>query len=243
MQHQKEEWIHGTEVYFEEWLLPLPKPKHKGGLEAHSALFFTTSREYALGAANHTEGLVSTSIKPDARVLDMENCTTEESEAFRLQALKKDTSSKNCQVGSKEYWLEGWRTGSIMKYAPSSKIEKHYLQQKLHLALNYKGTHEGNAASNELQLLTRNNIEDLVCAASDLGYDCVIGNEIDTLHKSGGKTYKIMFANNVDSITDPVWLSKPTSIDKKLKDTPKKQSKVKKKNKHQKLSRKKNRKK
>ena len=241
MQSLQEQWIHGTEVYFEEWLLPLPKPKHKGGLEAHSALFFTTNKEFALVCANGTGGLVSTAIKSDAKVLDMGNCTPEESEAFRLQALSKQVSSKNRQVASKDYWEEGWKNGSIMKYAPSSEIEMVRLQQKLHLALNYEDTYEGAAASNEIQILTRNNIEDLVCAANDLGYDCVIGNEIDTRHKDGSKTYRIMFVNNVDSIFAPKWISKPTLLVNKNGNASKKQNKTKKNNKQQKLSRKKNR--
>ena len=50
-------WIHGTEVHFTEWKLPLGKPAHKGGAEAHSAIFFTTSKEYALGSANGSGGI------------------------------------------------------------------------------------------------------------------------------------------------------------------------------------------
>lgn len=67
MQYLKDNWIHGTEVYFKEWILPIPKPKHKGGLDAHSAIFFTTSNEYARGCGEDEGGVVSARIKPEAK--------------------------------------------------------------------------------------------------------------------------------------------------------------------------------
>ena len=96
-----------------------------------------------------------------------------------------------------------------MKYAPSSPQEAAIMQQKANLEIHAKHTPQDAAAHNELQLLTRNVIEELVVSARELGYEAVIGNEIDTLHPLGHKTYKIMVALTTKAITEPVWVSKP----------------------------------
>ena len=96
-----------------------------------------------------------------------------------------------------------------MKYAASTPQETAVMQQKANLALHAKHTPQGVAAYNELQLLTRNVIEELVVSARELGYEAVIGNEIDTLHPLGPKTYRIMFALNTKVITGPEWVAKP----------------------------------
>lgn len=198
-------WIHGTEVYFEKWKLPLGKQLHKGGMESHTAIFFTTSREYALGAANGSGALCSASLTEGSNVLDMNNCSISQSEEYRKQCSKKSICSKNPQILYPEYWQQGWASGQIMKYAASSEQEFEAMQEKVNLAINHGNTIEGIAAHRELQTLTRALIEELVKSARELGYDAVIGNEIDTLHPSGPKTYPIMFVLNHRRLTKPVW--------------------------------------
>jgi len=204
----EEVWLHGTEVYFDKWKLPLGKQPHKGGMDSHSAIFFTTSREYALSAANGSGGICSAKLQ-SANTLDMNNCPNAESERYRMQVAQKNIGRRNPQIIYPYYWREGWRSGCIMKYAPSSSQENAVMQQKAYLAIHAKHTPQGAAAHNELQLLTRNVIEELVVSARELGYEAVIGNEIDTLHPLGPKTYKIMFALTTKAISDPVWVSKP----------------------------------
>jgi hypothetical protein len=78
-------WIHGTEVYFSKWMLPLGKQPHKGGMESHSAIFLTTSKEYALGAANGLGGLCTASLIKDSNILNMNNCSSSQSEEYRIE--------------------------------------------------------------------------------------------------------------------------------------------------------------
>ena len=80
-------WLHGTEVHFDEWKLPLIEAPHKGKMKPHSAIFFTTSKEYALGAANGTGGLCTSNIKQGTRILNMMNCSSSQSEVQWGQVL------------------------------------------------------------------------------------------------------------------------------------------------------------
>lgn len=209
MINSQEEWMHGTEVYFTEWKLPLEKLNHKNGMEPHSALFFTTSKDYVQDVAGTNGGYCTVKIQPTANILDMNNCTREVSEAYRKKVQEKKTAGKNAQVINYDNWNIAWKTGSIMKYMPSDYNESKVLNIKLILARNFRNTLEGAKAFNELQILTRENIEDIVVSARELGYDCVIGNEIDTLSPDGPKTFKIMFVLNEKSITSPFWVVVP----------------------------------
>lgn len=108
----------------------------------------------------------------------------------------------------RDAWIAGWKSGRIMKYAPSED-ERKILAPRIHLATHARHTPEGNAAFNEIQKLTRDLIEELVTSARELGHEGVIGNEIDTLHPSGSQTYKTMFVLNPEIIENPRWLSMP----------------------------------
>jgi hypothetical protein len=78
-------WLHGKTTYFEKWILPSSVQKHNRRLETHNAIFFTTSKDYALKAAHGSGGLCSASLIDSANVLDMNNCVAEASEQYRLQ--------------------------------------------------------------------------------------------------------------------------------------------------------------
>lgn len=95
-----------------------------------------------------------------------------------------------------------------MKYAPPGH-EAAEMQRKAVMARDYRNTAQGVEAFNELQALTRAYIEELVESARELGYDGVIGNEIDTLSISGPRTYKILFVLNDQILTPPSWTEKP----------------------------------
>lgn len=201
-------WLHGTAKYFDQWDLSSRKLSHKNGMPSHSAIFFTTNKEYAIGASDGTNGLCTAELLEGANVLDMNKCSTAESERYRLQVEKKRLGHKNPQIIYAQNWHNGWKSGSIMKYSPSDEIEAMIMQHKAELA---QATHtpEGAAAYNEMQLLTRSVIEELVTSAREIGYDAVIGNEINTLHPAGKQTYEIMFVLNKDVLTPPNWINKP----------------------------------
>ena len=207
--NNKKVWMHGTSKHFSEWNLSSRKLPHKSGIQSHNAIFFTSSKEYALGAADGSKGLCSAELLDGANVIDMNCCSFSDSERYRAQAAKKRLGHKNPQVTFPQYWHQGWKSGSIMKYASSNETEAKIMQHKANLAINAKHTSEGAAAFNELQILTRNVIEELVTSAREIGYDAVIGSEVDTLHPTGPKTYEIMFVLNKEVITKPSWISVP----------------------------------
>lgn len=209
-------WLHGRTVYFEQWVLPSSVQTHNRGLESHSAIFFTTGKDYALKAARGSGGLCSASLIESANILDMNNCTAEASEQYRLQVAKKPIGCKNPQVINSLQWSQAWATGSIMKYSatspPLSTEEYAQLTEKARLAVYGRHTPEGVAAYHELQQLTRRVIDELILSARELGYDAVIGNEIDTQNPAQPTKFEILFVLNETVLTPPNWLSKPKNI-------------------------------
>ena len=203
-------WLHGTEVYFDSWQLPQGKQTHKHGVNPLSAIFLTTSQEFALDAASSSGGLCSATLINKPNILDMNNCSVEESEQYRLQVLSKPLGQKNSQIMDSKNWRSGWLNGKIMKFTPSCTKEAAVLAYKTKLALLARNTTAGVTAFNELQLLTRNTIEELVISAKELGYDGVIGNEIDTLHPTGEKHYRVLFVLTAHYLSKPVWIRKPS---------------------------------
>lgn len=206
--NSKKIWLHGTAKYFDQWEFSSRTLPHKNGIQSHSAIFFTTNKGYALGASDGTNGLCSAELLDGANVIDMNNCSTADSERYRLQVAKKRLGHKNPQIIYAPNWHRGWKSGSIMKYAVSNEAEARIMLQKADLA-KAKHTPVGAAVFNELQLLTRNAIEELVTSAREIGYDAVIGCEIDTLHSAGQQTYEIMFVVNRNILTNPNWVNKP----------------------------------
>lgn len=119
------------------------------------AIFLTTNKDYALGAANGSNGICSAELIDGTNVIDMNNCSPSESERYRLHAAKKKLGHRNPQITFPPYWHQGWKSGSIMKHACSNEAEAKIMQEKAHLAINSKHTPQGMAAFNELQILTR----------------------------------------------------------------------------------------
>jgi hypothetical protein len=107
-------WMHGTQVHFNSWKLPLEKQVHKGDMEPHGGIFFTTSKEYALGAANGSGGLCTAKLKESAKTLNMNNCTGSQSEQYRIQCSKQILGAKNPQILYAQHWQQGWKSGNIM---------------------------------------------------------------------------------------------------------------------------------
>jgi hypothetical protein len=199
------EWFHGTTKKFNAWKIPSTLQKVEKIHPYHSAVFFTTDLSYATGASKGTGIIATANLVSNANILDMNNCSHDESEAFRKMAGSKNVIRRNMQVAHPGLWREGWRTGRIMKYAPSSDAEYDDLTRKNEIVSRSPKTHLAQQYEKELQRLTRDNIEGLVEAARDLNYHAVIGNEIDTLDPRGVKTFRIMFALITTCITPPSW--------------------------------------
>lgn len=61
----------------------------------------------------------------------MNTCSSEESEAFRVEVLNTNTASRNIQVKDSARWVDGWKTGLIMKFAPIAIAEYKILKEKI----------------------------------------------------------------------------------------------------------------
>lgn len=211
-------WLHGRRFYFEQWIIPSTVKTHNRGLPTHNAIFFTTGEDYALRAAYGSGGLCSASLIAGANVLDMNNCSPQASEQYRLQVMQKNIGAKNPQVTNSEKWQQAWLTGRIMKYSaaspPLSPDEYAQLKEKAYKAVYEKQTPEGALAYFELQQLTRQVVDELILSAYELGYDAVIGNEIDTQDPAKPQRYEILFVLNPTVLTPPVWISKPNYVGK-----------------------------
>ncbi len=140
-------------------------------------------------------------LRPEARVLDISapgvTCSPDESENLRRLVVSRRPGKGNIQAEYLEYWVNGWRTGEIMKYAPRPGD----LQMELmaHIALNQRKTAAGQQAWNILQRITRDCIEDIVDAAIVAGYQAVAGNE-----RQDGVTYPILIVLDPSILTSPV---------------------------------------
>lgn len=208
-------WLHGTSTYFEQWALPTCAQPYNRGFESHSAIFFTTDKNYAMKAACNSDGLCTANLIDSARLLNMNDCAPELAERYRLRVLQKSIGSKNPNVLTSHQWRQAWVNGSIMKYAatspPLTAEEHEQLKQMARLAVYEKHTLKGRVAFKTLQQLTRTVIEELITSARELGYDAVIGNEIDTDNPTQPMVYPIMFVLNPNMLTTPLWLTKPTT--------------------------------
>ncbi|WP_426158115.1 hypothetical protein [Pseudomonas sp. TSRC2-2] len=123
-------------------------------------------------------------------------CSPEESENLRRLVVSRRPGKGNIQAEYLEYWVNGWWTGDIMKYAPRPGD----LQMELmaHLALNQRKTPAGQHAWNLVQQITRDCIEDIVDAAIAAGYQAVAGNE-----RQDGVTYPILIVLDPSILTSP----------------------------------------
>jgi hypothetical protein len=101
-------WYHGTSTKFQAW--QIPPPRKDPVLVAHSAIFFTTNRDFALGAGPEVS---TSSISPSAKILD---CTAKSRvlEQLRLKVSQHPTNDlfENFKIDN---WYNGWVTGDVLR--------------------------------------------------------------------------------------------------------------------------------
>lgn len=195
-------WLHGTPSTITQWTLT-GRGDLKGGLPLHKGLFFTTNRTFAEGSGGWSDGgatapnVYQANLIPGAQVLDISDpgvtCTSQESETLRKLVAARRPGKGNLQCETTEHWVNGWRTGHIMKYAPRPEDER-----RLFL-LTQPHTVDGRRAWNEIQTFTRDCIEDIVEASSEAGYQAVAGNEFQS-----GQKYPLLIVLDPTILTPPV---------------------------------------
>lgn len=198
------DWFHGTNSRFSQWKIDGRPANLKNGMPLHRGLFFTKSLLFAKQSvqAYAANGHVyKSSVLPGKAMLNLirpgETCTIAESESFREAVRSVRPGKGNAQVDYQHYWQEGWKTGEIMKFAPSPHEAEHY-QRLHHLALAFPGTTQSIAVFNQLQAITRDCIEDIVTAGKLSGYQAILGNE-----QQSGASYPILIVLDSSILTPP----------------------------------------
>jgi hypothetical protein len=204
----EQEWFHGTEVQFTSWQVPPPIPKHKPGIFEHTAVFLTTDIELARGAGESKGGLCSAKLKRGFNILDT-SCQTIGLEEFRVAVSSKPIGSKCVFPANNDLWFQAWQTGAVMRFTTTDPVLGIYLTEKAKLGRSVQRTQESISAFNEVQNFTRCWIEELAQTAKELGYQGLIGHEIDSDRPSGPKSCKVLFVLSQEILTKPKWIRVP----------------------------------
>lgn len=175
-------WYHGTDTRFDAWEFP---PKAPSPIEiGHTALFFTSSREYAAGAGPH---ICTVTIDSATKVLQPGQLSAESVELRKRVAADNELSGHCEWVKNDEAWTRGWITGEVMRFAAdmaNPAVAKLITSRLAHIATSVQKAcipplSNQKAIDVAQQNLTRAWIEILVTKAKEMGFQAVLGAEID----------------------------------------------------------------
>jgi hypothetical protein len=193
---------HGTNLKFKKW--KVGHQAHNKGYNAHSALFFTTDKEYAKDAGGNRY-LASFEYKKEVckKILDLRDCSDDIYEKFRNHVIKKYPMIDNYfgLIYDSLLWKQLWKEGKTFKLvSPSSDQIKH------HHSI-FQSTNNP-CSWNFLQEKTRELIEYWILAAIDLGYNILIYNEWNSFGVKEPKTSLCIAILDLNIIEDkPDWLN------------------------------------
>ena len=204
----EQQWLHGTDIYFEEWQVPPPAPSHKPGILAHSVVFLTADLELAKGAGKLRGGLCAARLKHGFNILDTSRESTK-LEELRVATREKAIGSRCYFTSDGQIWFEAWQTGDVMRFATIDPYEGIYLQNMAALVRSGQRTQAAISAFIEIQNLTRSWIEELAQTAKELGFHGLIGHEMDRFRPSGPTPCKVLFVLSQEILTKPKWITVP----------------------------------
>lgn len=195
-------WYHGTHVpRFEDWIFPPPLPGHKPGFFQHSFIFCSTDRHAAKGGGPN---ICTVEIRPEAKVLDVRRPSGDVERYWQVvtadQLGRKHVSARNAAT-----FASAWQSGQIMRFQTddqamiASIVRTQQLATQFNQGFNTAATRD---AFIEAQNLTRRWIEVLGCCARTLGYDVLIGREIDSQRQRAPDT---LFALTERALMPPRW--------------------------------------
>lgn len=192
-------WYHGSYRRFSRWNF---KPEAKDHLTVpHSALFFTTNKDYALGAGPN---LAKVSVRDSARVLDT-TANYDGSERLRQELAKHPAMALLLNV-EQRYWHNGWETGDVLRAVPIDDRFGQHLSQIVDQLMS-KGMNEEAAKITAQANTTRGLIEEICRQAKKLGFDAIYGHEIDRHSRPGNNIAQPWLAVMTPGvITDPEWV-------------------------------------
>jgi hypothetical protein len=200
-------WFHGTDETFHEWVFPPPeKPGNEGIVVAHSAVYLTTHEEFARAAGGK---LCSAQLQPFAKTLD----TAQDSralESLRLAVRQNKLASLCAWTSSADVWEKAWRNGDVLRVAYGTVeaqyfIEREVASQAKQLQESYKLPLE-TAKTIAYQNLTRGWIELISVVARSLGWDAIVGNEVDRHSTSSVIARPLLIALTVNALSPPKWV-------------------------------------
>lgn len=195
---------HGTNVKFKKW--KVGHQAHNKGYKAHSALFFTTDKEYAKDSGEN-KYLASFKYKKEAckKILDLRNCSDDIYEKFRNHVIEKYPMIDEYfgLVNDPLIWKKLWQEGKTFKLvSPTSEQIKHN-----YLTFQSKKNKDDPSWA-FLQEKTRELIEYWILAARDLGYNILICNEWNSFGLKEPKTSLCIAILDLNIIEDePDWLN------------------------------------
>lgn len=197
-------WFHGTDTFFETWMVPPPPKPGEGLAVPHTALFFTTHEDFAAAAGS---GLCTARLCATARVLDATQPSAD-SEALRRQVAKNSLASAGINISDSKRWTKGWNTGDTLRFAFTDPKVLMNLAS-FATALERQGLSTEQAAIVAQHNLTRGLIELICTEAHKLGFDAVFGHEVDR-HSGAAKVARPWLAVlNKKAITPIEWVRKP----------------------------------
>lgn len=205
MELEPQEWFHGTnDDRFSRWIFPPPSSLTKPELYIHSMSFLTTDRILALRAGKN---ICRSRISSGAKVLEITR-DLHASEMLRNQVLMTELGKYHDYVQNFEYWIESWTQGRLLRYGSNHPDLKYKLETTQRLAEKYiAGSRETKHRDAWLkaQNLTREWIELIGKSARNMGFDALIGNEIDSRRLTGPVACPVLFVLTEHTISSPIW--------------------------------------
>ncbi|MFQ2108818.1 hypothetical protein [Aeromonas sp. Marseille-Q5825] len=174
-------WFHGTEQYFDTWIIPPPPKPREILLVPHTAIFFTSDMNFAKGAGKR---IAKVSISSHSKILDT-TANYAASENLRLSLRQHQIASRTLNI-QHDFWHDGWKTGDVLRMTYSDPtLETHLQQMVVNLSRQLDLPIE--AANVVVQLNASRGLIELICtSAKKLGFDAIYGHEVDR-HSIEGK--------------------------------------------------------
>lgn len=117
-------WFHGTEQYFDTWIIPPPPKPREILLVPHTAIFFTSDMNFAKGAGKR---IAKVSISSHSKILDT-TANYAASENLRLSLRQHQIASRTLNI-QHDFWHDGWKTGDVLRMTYSDPTLETHLQQ------------------------------------------------------------------------------------------------------------------
>lgn len=200
-------WLHGTDIKFDDWVIPTPASPSKPELVRHTAAFLTRDRTLAL--AGDQPFLCKADVKPRARILNLLEHSAA-SEAMRVKVTKGNLGRHHEYAKRQEWWIEAWRQGIMMRFGtndPQMRAQSERIQRLGRQLVSGIITPETKAAWLGGQNLTRSWIEELAVAGRELGFDVLVGREVDTYRPGRAVAPEVLFALTDQALSKPTWIS------------------------------------